>query len=98
MTKSEVERYIEGAIWRIKQKAQFDYSLAYLFGASVATVFDSGNKFPELYTVYPTLFQEEVEEAKKVEKATTNSMNNFMAFAMKHNAKVKGVETENYDE
>ena len=99
MTKAEVERYLQGAVWRLKQQAQFDYSLAELIGASVARVLDSSNSFPSLYDMYPNLFEEEKAAESKVETATTNSINNFMAFAMSHNAKMKnkGVETENYD-
>jgi hypothetical protein len=97
MTKAEVERYLEGAVWRMKQKAQFDYSLAELIGVSVARIMDSGCKFPELYEVYPHLFESEIKEQEEIQTTTTNSINNFMAFAMKHNAKMKGVETENYD-
>lgn len=98
MTKIEVERYLEGAVWRMKQKAQFDYSLADLIGVSVARVLDSGNSFPSLYDVYPQLFAEEKEQETQEDVATTNSINNFMAFAMAHNAKVKReVEDINYD-
>jgi hypothetical protein len=94
MTKAEIERYLEGALWRMKAKAQFDYSLADLFGASVARLFDSSNEFPAIHQVYPYLFEEEAIEEEKQEAATTNSINNFLAFAMKHNAKMKGVEDE----
>ena len=97
MTKAEVERYLQGAVWRMKQKAQFDYSLAELIGVSVARIMDSGCQFPAIYDVYPHLFEEEQQEQEAIDTATTNSINNFMAFAMKHNAKLKGVETENYD-
>ena len=99
MTKAEVERYLEGAIWRLKTRAQFDYSLADLFGASVARLFDSNAEFPTLYKAYPNLFDEEEKpEAEQEEIATTNSINNFLAFAMEHNAKMrKGVETINDD-
>lgn len=97
MTKAEVERYLEGAVWRMKQQAQFDYSLADLIGISVARVMDSKAEFPTIYQVYPHLFEEEKREEEKTETVMTNSINNFMAFAMKHNAKLKGVETENYD-
>lgn len=81
----------------MKQKAQFDYSLAELIGASVARIMDSGCQFPSIYEVYPHLFEEEKKAEEEVNVTTTNSINNFMAFAMKHNAKMKGVETENYD-
>lgn len=98
MTKAEVERYLEGAVWRMKQQAQFDYSLADLIGISVARIMDSGAEFPDIYKVYPTLFEEEQREEEEVNITTTNSINNFMAFAMSHNAQLKkGVETENYD-
>ena len=97
MTKAEVERYLEGAVWRMKVKAQFDYSLADLIGASIARLFDSNAQFPTLQQAYPNLYEEEVvPEAEKEEIATTNSINNFLAFAMEHNAKMrKGVETIN---
>lgn len=74
----------------MKQKAQFDYSLAELFGLSVSRILDSGNKFPAIYEVYPHLFEndQEMQEAVQEDLATTNSINNFMAFAMAHNAKM----------
>ncbi len=97
MTKAEVERYLEGAVWRMKVKAQFDYSLADLFGASIARLFDSNAEFPTLYQAYPNLYEEEaIPEVEQEDIATTNSINNFLAFAMEHNAKMrKGVETIN---
>lgn len=102
MTLAEIQRYCEGATWRLKQQAQFDYSLADLIGASIGRLFDSKCEFPAIYQVYPYLFEEEKqlapEEATEEQIATTNSINNFLAFAMKHNAKMKGVETENYDD
>lgn len=102
MTLAEIERYCEGATWRLKQQAQFDYSLADLIGVSVGRLLDSGVKYPSIYEVYPHLFEEPKqaipEEEIQSEVATTNSINNFLAFAMKHNAKLRGVETENYDD
>ena len=102
MTLAEIERYCEGAEWRLKQQAQFDYSLADLIGVSVARILDNKVEFPTIYQVYPHLFKEEIVETpteeQEVDVATTNSINNFLAFAMKHNAKMKGVETTNYDE
>lgn len=94
MTKAEVERYLEGGLWRLKTQAQFDYSLANLFGISVARVMDNKVSFPKIEEVYPELFREiVVPEEKQEEIQTNNSMNNFLAFAMKHNARMKeGVE------
>ena len=80
MTKAEVERFLEGAVWRMKQKAQFDYSLADLIGASIGRLFDNNVKYPTIYEVYPTLFEEEKNtpnEDTKSDIATTNSINNF---------------------
>ena len=89
MTKAEVERYLQGAVWRMKQQAQFDYSLADLIGVSIARIMDSGNSMPAIYEVYPSLFEEEKKAEAEQETTTTNSINNFMAFAMAHNARVK---------
>ena len=90
MTKAEVERYLEGAVWRMKSKAQFDYLLADLFGISIARILDSEAKFPSLEQIYPSLFEgdpeeEDSEEAIRME----NSLNRFMEFALKHNAKLR---------
>lgn len=92
MTKAEIERYLEGALWRMKAKAQFDYSLADLIGASVNRLFGKDNTYPEIDKVYPHLFEKEIQEAQEQETVTTNSINNFMQFALQHNAKLKGVE------
>lgn len=104
MTVVEIERYCEGAVWRLKQQAQFDYSLANLIGVSVGRLLDGNIEYPTVYEVYPNLFEEEQqvapEEEQETEIATTNSINNFLAFAMAHNAKMKnkGVEDVNYDD
>lgn len=94
MTVAEIERYLDGALWRMKTKAQFDYSLADLLGASMGRLLDSGIEFPSIYQVYPHLFEEEKIEEEKQDAATTNSINNFLAFAMAHNSKLKGVENK----
>lgn len=99
MTIAEIERYCDGAVWRMKQKAQFNYSLADLIGASVGRLLDSNITYPTIYEAFPHLFKEEVEEQEELQSdvAITNSINNFLAFAMKNNAKMRGVETENYE-
>ena len=101
MTLAEIERYCDGAVWRMKQQAQFDYSLADLIGASIARLFDNKITYPTLYQAYPQLFEEKIENPEAEQESeinTTNSINNFLAFAMAHNAKMKGVETANYDD
>lgn len=96
MTVAEIQRYMDGAIWRLKSQAQFDYSLANLIGVSVARVMSNEVSFPPIEDVYPDLFEEEIKERrrqKEEEIIVQNSVNNFMAFAMKHNSKRK--ESEN---
>jgi hypothetical protein len=98
MTPGEVERFCEGAMWRMRSQAQFDYMLADLIGVSSARMMSNEVKFPTLEEVYPSLFEAKPEEAKALEeeqKRITDSTNRFLEFAMKHNAKRrdKGVET-----
>lgn len=88
MTVAEIQRYLEGATWRLKNKAQFDYVLADLIGASTARIMSKDVEYPPIHKVYPDLF-EEVEEKPVEEDLTTKSINNFLAFAMQHNAKQK---------
>lgn len=96
MTKAEIERYMEGAIWRMKSKAQFDYCLADLIGVSVARVMSNEVDYPPIEKVYPTLFEEEVRLAREEELRIEDSTNRFLEFAMKHNARMReGVENKN---
>lgn len=100
MTVAEVQRAMEGAVWRMKAQAQFDYSLANTIGFSVGRVVDNKITLPAIEDIYPDLFQEEIKKREEEEKlaqqeaiATQNSVNRFMEFALKHNAKKrKGVE------
>lgn len=98
MTPGEVQRYNDGALWRLKSKAQFDYMLANLIGVSSARMMSNDVKFPTLEEAYPGLFEAKTEEVKAIEEEELriqNSTNRFLEFAMKHNAKRrdKGVET-----
>lgn len=98
MTKAEIERYMEGAIWRMKSKAQFDYCLADLIGVSVARVMSNEVEYPAIEQVYPALFEKVAEEVKQQleeELRIEDSKNRFMEFALKHNAKIReGVENK----
>ena len=92
MTKAEVERYLEGAAWRMKVKAQFDYLQADLFGISIARIFDSELEFPSVEQIYTFLFentQSQEEQKNEEEIRMENSVNRFMEFALKHNAKLR---------
>ena len=98
MTPGVVERYSEGALWRLRSKAQFDYMLADLIGVSSARMMSNEVKFPTLEEAYPGLFERKPEEVKALEEeqlGIQNSTDRFLEFAMKHNAKRRneGVET-----
>lgn len=97
MTKAEIERYLEGVAWRLKSQAQFDYMLADLIGVSVARILDKDVKFPSVEEAYPLLFTENIQENKQKEEETRmiSSANNFLAFANRHNARMKGAEKQN---
>lgn len=90
MTIAEIQRYVEGAEYRMKLQAQMDYMLGNLIGISVARVVSKDATYPPIEKVYPTLFEapspEEVQREEE-EKLVTNSTNRFLEFAMKHNAK-----------
>lgn len=96
MTIAELGRWIEGATWRLKNKAQFDYQLAALIGVSMSRVISEGIEFPKIEEVYPNLFEveKEIEEEPIVkDDLMTISQNRFLAFAQAHNARMqKGVE------
>ena len=96
MTKAEIERYLEGVAWRLKSQAQFDYMLADLIGVSVARILDKDVKLPTVEEAYPALFAEVIKEKKQTEEEIRmiNSANNFLAFANRHNARLKGAEIE----
>lgn len=96
MTIAELNRYIEGATWRMKSKAQFDYMLANLIGVSVSRVVSKEAEFPSIEKVYPVLFEKElaaIEEQEKqqaeAERIMADSRNRFLEFALKHNARIK---------
>jgi flagellar biosynthesis protein FliP len=99
MTVAEIQRFMDGAVWRMKSQAQFDYSLANLIGVSVARIMSNEVEFPTIEKVYPDLFESVEEERAQAQEeiATQNSINHFMEFAMKHNAKMRGVEKINND-
>ena len=82
MTVAEVQRHMEGYTWRLRAKAQLDYSLANLIGISVGRLMSKDVEYPTLASAYPNLFEKEVEEERLADEATTKSINNFLAAAM----------------
>ena len=93
MTIAELNRYMEGATWRMRTKAQFDYVLADLIGISVSRVVSKEAEFPSIEKVYSLLFEKELIEQERQQKEEetmlTNSKNRFLEFALKHNARMK---------
>lgn len=90
MSVIEVQRYLDGAVWRLKSQAQFDYSLANLIGVSVGRLLSSEVEFPTIFDVYPELFTEEERiesENRKQEMIMENSKAQFLAFVEKINSK-----------
>lgn len=95
MTIGELERAIRSKQKAIKAKAQeqatYDYILAELIGRSVARIYNSSNKMPEIAEVYPNLFDSaEIEERKQAKKAELSALR-FKQFANSYNQRFKEV-------
>lgn len=91
MTLAELERAISSKK-RIKkqqdqEKAAFDYILADLIGRSVARIYSSSAKLPEITEVYATLFDNQSFQEKKQEQLEELSALRFKQFAQAHNKK-----------
>ncbi len=95
MTIGELERAIRSKQKAVKAKAQeqatYDYILAELIGRSVARIYNSSNKMPEIAEVYPNLFDAaEIEERKQAKKAELSALR-FKQFANSYNQRFKEV-------
>ena len=73
-----------------QQQAVFDYILAETVGRSVARIHSSSNRMPQLYEVYPSLFDSEEAEQQRQAKKDELSALRFKQFAMSFNSKYKG--------
>ena len=91
MTIAELDRLIESKkrIQKREQqdKASFDYILADLIGRSVARLYSSSARMPEISAAYPTLFDSEEIQEKKQEKKDELSTLRFKQFAQSYNKK-----------
>jgi len=95
MTIAELERAIASKK-RVKkieaqEKASFDYMLADLFGKSIARIYSSSARFPDIREVYPTLFDSIAVEEKRQEKKMEASAIRFKLFAQSYNKRFKEV-------
>lgn len=91
MTLAEFDRYVESRKRvqerEAKEKATYDYILGDLIGRSIARVYHSSNKYPEIYDAYPNLFEKENIEEQREERKQELSAQRFMAFAESFNKK-----------
>lgn len=91
MTLAELERAISSKK-RVKkqqdqERAAFDYILADLIGRSVARIYSSSAKLPEITEVYTTLFDNQGYQEKKQEQLQELSALRFRQFAQAYNKK-----------
>lgn len=92
MTLAEFDRFVSSRRRvqerEAKEKATYDYILGDLIGRSLARVYHSSNKYPEIYEAYPALFEKENIEEQRQERTMELSAQRFMAFAESFNKKI----------
>ena len=98
MTIAEITRMAKSkqrtTITASKERALFDYLLADLIGKSISRIYSNSAKMPELYEVYPSLFEQEDIEEKKQEQRDTLSALRFKQFAQSYNKRFKKEEAK----
>lgn len=98
MTISEITRMAKSkqrtTITESKERAMFDYLLADLIGKSISRIYSNSARMPELYEVYPSLFEQEDIEEKKQEQRDTLSALRFKQFAQSYNKRFKKEEAK----
>ena len=91
MTLAEVIRSIESKKRQQKLQAQerasYDYILADLIGRSVSRIYSNSTRLPQIYEVYPTLFDGVEMEEQKQQKQMELSAIRFKLFAQSYNKK-----------
>ena len=98
MTISEITRMAKSkqrtTITESKERAVFDYLRTDLIGKSVSRIYSNSARMPELYEVYPSLFEQEDIEEKKQEQRDTLSALRFKQFAQSYNKRFKKEEAK----
>lgn len=89
MTIAELDRAIKSK-QRVKkrqeqEKASFDYILADLIGRSVARIYSSSNRLPDISEAYPSLFDTQEIQDKKRKRQDDLSALRFKQFAQAYN-------------
>jgi hypothetical protein len=82
MTLAEINNHIE-SYKRVKhreaqEQATQNYILADLIGVSVSRIMNKNQRYPDISTVYPNLFDSEEIKAQKQEQQTKASIIRFM--------------------
>ena len=94
MTFAEIIRVIESNKRKRKQQAVMDYRLANLIGYSVGRIHNKQNQMPEIFEMYPDLFQEEEIEERMEEKKIERFAASFIQYAQNYNRQFEEVESE----
>ena len=97
MTIGELSRAVRSKIrvqkHEARQKASYDYTLAQMVGRACGMAFGTvKTEFPEIASIYPTLFDSEEEKQKKQEQKAELSALRFKQFADSFNQKFKAKE------
>ena len=89
MTLAELARFFKSKARVLKaqerKKATFDYILADLIGRSVARVYNTSNKLPNIYEAYPSLFSEGEIKESKAKRDRERFMAGLQQFAQSYN-------------
>lgn len=72
-----------------QEKAVYDYILADLIGQSVARIYGSENKYPDIADVYPTIFDKQKIEEQRQRQQDELSAQRFKQFAESFNKNYK---------
>ena len=76
---------------RAMEKASFDYIQAELIGRSIARLYSSSARIPQIQEVYPSLFDNEEIEKQRQQKKMELSVLRFKTFAQTYNKKYEEV-------
>lgn len=100
MTIAEIERQAEANNWRLeqdrKERAELVYMAPQLIGLQIARIFAKNPpEYPQIYDVFPHLFEEEIVEETKQQQRVNASYANFMKFAQHYNKIKKEVKNSN---
>lgn len=78
---------------RLKEQATFDYILADLIGKSIARLYSSSAKLPDIELAYPSVFDSQKLAEEKQAKVDELSALRFKQFANSFNDRFKGVQS-----